>query len=91
MNPRHLIALASAISFATLAQGDDALRSLLEEARASGKGVNLYVNGQTIPALVISVDERYVVARSQALGQIVVRFDRLDGAAGFVAGDNQAQ
>ena len=62
----------------------DALRAALEESRDSGKGVSLYVNGQSIPAVVVSVDDRYVVARSQAQGKIVVRLERIDGVAGFI-------
>jgi len=68
----------------------DALRLALEASRASGKGVNLYLNGQAIAGVVVSVDDLYVVARSQALGQIVIRLDRLDGVAGFVGGPGSA-
>ena len=72
----------------------DALKAALEASRTSGKGLNFYVNGQAIPGVVVSVDEQYVVARSQALGQIVIRLDRLDGVAGFVtlaSATNKAQ
>ena len=68
----------------------DALRLALEASRANGKGVNLYVNGQAIAGVVVSVDDQYVVARSQALGQIVLRLDRLDGVAGFVGASGGA-
>ncbi|MGE5490723.1 MAG: hypothetical protein ACM31P_05495 [Actinomycetota bacterium] len=63
----------------------DALHAVLEDSKASGKGLNFYVNGQAIPGVVVSVDDRYLVARSQGQGTIVIRLDRLDGAAGFVA------
>ena len=62
----------------------DPLLALLEDSKTSGKGLSLFVNGQSIPAVVVSVDERYVTARSQAQGTIVIRLDRIDGAAGFV-------
>ena len=83
------IARMFALSFATLATSaafaaQDPLLTLLEESKASGRGVNLFVNGQSIAAVVVSVDERHVVAKSQAQGKIVIRIDRIDGAAGFV-------
>ncbi len=84
MSRRHLIALSLLAATSLSASANDPLRALLEDSRASGKGVNLYVNGQSIAAVVVSVDDRYLVAKSQALGQIVVRLDRVDGAAGFV-------
>ncbi len=78
------LALCLALPALVGAAESDALKAALEASRASGKGLNFYVNGQAIPGVVVSVDEQYVVARSQALGQIVIRLDRLDGVAGFV-------
>jgi hypothetical protein len=63
----------------------DALMTALEESKSSGKGLNFYVNGQAVAGVVVTIDERYVVARSQAQGTIVIRLDRIDGVAGFVA------
>ena len=62
----------------------DPLTTVLEESRATGKGLTLYVHGQAIPAVIVSVGDGWVVARSQAQGTIVVRQDRIDGGAGFV-------
>lgn len=62
----------------------DPLLAMLEESKTSGRGLNLYVNGQAIAAVVVSIDDRHVVAKSQAQGKIVIRLDRIDGAAGFV-------
>jgi hypothetical protein len=62
----------------------DPLLAVLEDSKASGKGLSLFVNGQAIPAVVVAIDERFVTARSQAQGTIVIRLDRIDGAAGFV-------
>ena len=45
----------------------------------------MYVAGQAIAGVVVTVDDRYVVARSQDKGTIVIRLDRLDGVAGFVS------
>ncbi len=84
MKTRHLISLAAALAVSAAAAAGDPLRAALEESRDSGKGVSLYVNGQSIPAVVVSVDDRYVVARSQAQGKIVVRLERIDGVAGFI-------
>lgn len=81
--PALVAAFAVTLSGSALAAADP-LVSLLEDSKASGKGVSLFVNGQSIAAVVVSVDERYVTARSQAQGTIVIRLDRIDGAAGFV-------
>jgi len=63
----------------------DPLLAALEESKASGKGLTLYVNGLAIGGVVVAVGEKYVVARSTASGTIVIRLDRLDGVAGHVA------
>ncbi|MBL0148125.1 MAG: hypothetical protein IPP87_05085 [Ideonella sp.] len=78
------VTAALALSCAAHAQVDP-LRAALEDSKASGKGLTIFVNGQSIPAVVVSVDDRYVVARSQAQGSIVIRLDRIDGVAGFIA------
>lgn len=63
----------------------DLLRTALEESKASGKGLNFYVNGQAIAGAVLSIEDGYVVAKSQAQGVIVIRLERIDGVAGFIA------
>jgi hypothetical protein len=75
--------LAATLANVALADSDP-LRAALEESKATGKGLSLYVHGQTIGGVVVSVDDHYVVARSQAQGTIVIRLDRIDGVAGFV-------
>ena len=85
----HALTKALVAAFAIAAAGSalaapDPLLAVLEDSKASGKGVSLFVNGQAIPAVVVAIDERYVTARSQAQGTIVIRLDRIDGAAGFV-------
>lgn len=62
----------------------DSLRSALEDSKSSGKGLNFYVNGQTIAGVVVSVDDKYVIAKSQAQGTIVIKLEKIDGVAGFV-------
>lgn len=61
------------------------LQNVLADSKATGKGLTFYVNGQAVPGVVVSVDDKYVVARSTANGTIVIRLDRLDGVAGHVA------
>ena len=78
-----VVTLALTLAGAALA-APDPLLAVLEDSKASGKGLSLFVNGQAIPAVVVAIDERYVTARSQAQGTIVIRLDRIDGAAGFV-------
>jgi len=82
---RHLaLAAALAVAGTAMAAGDP-LRTALEESKATGKGLMMYVAGQAIAGVVVTVDDRYVVARSQDKGTIVIRLDRLDGVAGFVS------
>ncbi|MBL8515814.1 MAG: hypothetical protein JNM76_02500 [Betaproteobacteria bacterium] len=62
----------------------DALRALLEESRAQQKGLTFHVNGSQLAGLVVSVGDKYVTAKSQALGTIVIRLDRIDAVTGHV-------
>lgn len=79
-----VLAAALFCGFAATARAD-ALQSVLADSKASGKGLTFYVNGQAIPGVVVSIDDKYLVARSTANGTIVIRLDRLDGVAGHVA------
>ena len=81
---RPLVLLCVLALSPTVFAGNDPLLTVLEDSRASGKGLNFYVNGQAIAGVVVGVDDRWVVARSQAQGTIVIRLDRIDGVAGFV-------
>ena len=62
-----------------------ALEQALDAARQSQRGITLYVNGQTIGGAVVRVDTStapgWVELRNQQHGRIVVRLDRIDGAA----------
>jgi len=81
----NLAVVALAIHAApTVAADADPLLAALEASKTSGKGVTLFVNGQAIPGVVVSVDDKYVVARSTASGTIVVRRERIDGVAGHL-------
>ncbi|HZX32418.1 MAG TPA: hypothetical protein VFF03_13785 [Rhodocyclaceae bacterium] len=83
-NLRTLAVLLGLAAAGSALAASDTLHAVLEDSKASGKGLNFYVNGQAIPGVVVSVDDRYLVARSQGQGTIVIRLDRLDGVAGFV-------
>lgn len=54
---------------------------LLEASRASGKGVTLYLAGQAIGGVVTKLGEHTVELKNREFGRIVVRLDRIDGAA----------
>jgi hypothetical protein len=58
------------------------LEELLTLSRDQKKGVLLFVQGQSIAGLVTKIgDDGMVEMRSQQYSRIVVRMDRIDGAA----------
>ncbi len=61
----------------------DPIRAVLEESREKNRGVAIHANGTTINAVVVSVDEHHVVARSQQSSRIIIRIDRIDGVSAF--------
>lgn len=79
------LAVSQLLAAAAIASEAEPLKAILDESKASGKGLTFYVNGQAIPGVVVSVGDKYLVARSTANGTIVIRLDRLDGVAGHVA------
>lgn len=79
------ILLASCLIGGSAAALANPLQDVLADSKASGKGLTFYVNGQSIAGVVVSVDDKYVVARSTANGTIVILLDRIDGVAGHVA------
>lgn len=84
---RTLIAALAAVTLvagSAVAAEADPLQAALAESKAAGKGLTFYVNGQAIAGVVVSVDDKYLIARSTASGTIVIRLDRLDGVAGHV-------
>ena len=87
--PRITVAaLLAALSFAmplhaqTPGAGDE-LRSVLLESKDKNRGIAIYTNGVTVNAVVLSVDDKYVVAKSQQSSRIVIRLDRIDGVSAF--------
>ena len=86
---RTLAATLAAISFAlplhaqSAGGAADEMRSALLESKDKNRGVAIYTNGVTVNAVVVSVDDKYVVAKSQQSSRIVIRLDRIDGVSAF--------
>lgn len=59
----------------------DPLRAVLAESKDKNRGVAIYTNGATINGVVVSLDDRYVTAKSQQSSRIVIRLDRIDGVS----------
>ena len=62
----------------------DPLRTMLEDSHSQQKGLTFLVSDQQIAGVVLTITDKYVIAKSQAQGNIVIRIDRIDGVAGFV-------
>ena len=43
------------------------------------------LSGQQIAGVVVSVTEKFVLAKNQAQGNVVMRINRVDGVADFVS------
>ena len=80
-----LVAISLALPMYVQAQGGagDELRSVLMESKEKNRGIAIYTNGVTVNAVVVSVDDKYVVAKSQQSSRIVIRLDRIDGVSAF--------
>jgi F0F1-type ATP synthase delta subunit len=59
----------------------DPLRATLLESKEKNRGVNIHVKGNSIGMVVVSVDDKYVIGRSQQASRIVIRVDRVDGVS----------
>ena len=75
--------LAGPALAADAAAEKDPLRAVLLESKEKNSGVAIHANGVSINAVVVSMDDRYVVARSQQSSRIVIRLDRIDGVSAF--------
>jgi len=73
----------SAPAAAQTAQEPDPLRAVLLESKDKNRGVAIHANGTTINAVVVAVDDRYLIAKSQQSSRIVIRIDRIDGVSAF--------
>ncbi len=88
--PRTLAAILVAISLslplcatAQSPSSNDELRAVLLESKDKNRGIAIYTNGVTVNAVVVSVDDKYVIAKSQQSSNIVIRLDRIDGVSAF--------
>lgn len=89
MPPSRILAASLAAVFFALplhaqtpaAGNGDPLRALLLESKDKNRGVAIHANGATINAVVVSVDDKYVVGKSQQSSRIVIRLDRIDGVS----------
>jgi len=82
--PLFLSVLLSGPALAADAAAEkDPLRAVLLESKEKNRGVAIHANGTTVNAVVVSVEEHYVIARSQQSSRIVIRLDRIDGVSAF--------
>ena len=66
---------------AQTATDKDPLRAVLLESRDKSRGVTVHVKGAAINLIVVSVDDTWLIGKSNASSRIVVRMDRIDGAS----------
>lgn len=64
-----------------LANPLDPLRATLLESKEKNRGVIIHAKGGNISCIVVSVDEHYVVGRSNQASRVVIRMDRIDGVS----------
>ena len=76
--------LAASVMGASAGAVSSPLQNILNQSKSTGRGVTFYVNGQAFPGVVTAIKDNFVLARSTAQGEIVIRLDRLDAVAGFV-------
>lgn len=65
----------------TSATEKDPLKATLMESKEKNRGVTIHANGASIPCIVTSVDEHYVIGRSNQASRVVIRLDRIDGVS----------
>jgi hypothetical protein len=70
---------AAAAAEQTAAAEKDPLRATLLESKEKNRGVNIHIQGNTIGCVVTSIDDHYVIGRSNQASRIVIRIDRIDG------------
>ena len=59
----------------------DPLRATLLESKEKNRGVTIHTNGANIACVVVSLDDKYVIGRSQQASRVIVRLDRVDGVS----------
>lgn len=53
----------------------------LEAARKNGRGVLLYIGGQTLAGVVLRFDSQFALLKNQQYSEIMVRIERIDAIA----------
>lgn len=65
------------------ADGLGPFEEMIERSLAEKKSLIIYVNGQTIPAIVTKIiDDDAIEVRNREYDRIVIRVDRIDAVAG---------
>jgi hypothetical protein len=59
----------------------DPLRATLLESKEKNRGVTIHAHGASIGCVVVSVDDRYMIGRSNQASRVVIRLDRIDGVS----------
>ena len=78
-----IVSVGSAGAAETTAPSEkDPLRAALAESKDKSRGVTIYSHGSSIALVVTSMDDRYVIGRSQQATRIVVRIEHIDAVAG---------
>jgi hypothetical protein len=65
----------------TSANEKDPLKATLLESKEKNRGVTIHANGASIGCVVTSMDDQYVVGRSNQASRVVIRLDRIDGVS----------
>jgi hypothetical protein len=75
------VVAAGAAAEQTAAAEKDPLRATLLESKEKNRGVTIHTQGASIGCVVTSVDEHYVIGRSNQASRVVIRLDRIDGVS----------
>lgn len=83
-----VIFIASVIAVGAVGAADqpsanekDPLRATLLESREKNRGVTIHANGANIGCVVVSLDDKYVIGRSNQASRVIIRLDRVDGVS----------
>ena len=79
----HITLLATAMTAGSCVFGkdNDKMRELFEASQKDKKGLMLYVKGQAIPGVVVSISENSIEMKSREYSRIVVKIDSIDAVA----------
>lgn len=84
----RVIVIASMVAAGAVCAADqpstsekDPLRATLLESKEKNRGVTIHTNGANIGCVVVSVDDKYVIGRSNQASRVIIRLDRVDGVS----------